>query len=92
MPGKSALTLPWISRLEWLLQYLTNFLFLCHCIYVVALCLLFSSVNKSYLNGKTPRFPCYHAGNIATLNLDCESSRRDSDKRLMFKSPGNDSL
>ena len=39
----------------------------------------------------TPRFPCYHAGNIETLNLDCESSRRDSDKRLMLKSPGNDS-
>ena len=30
----------------------------------------------------TPWFPPRHGGAFSTLNLDCESSRRDRDKRL----------
>ena len=38
----------------------------------------------------TPWFPPRHGGAFSTLNIDCESSRRDRDKRLKFKSRAYD--
>ena len=38
----------------------------------------------------TPWFPPRHGGAFSTLNLDCESSRRDRDKRLKSKSRAYD--